>query len=157
MFQPPKLPINYRGKFPTQTNFLKQYTYADFFAISQNEWRDDFCCPCKFFYFFPLVSFCPNFFILFLLNMKKKLLFLKSDNPKHFSFIVFDFKFPSAPLGYYIFKNFLTSSFIPNSPPFITTSLQFGTQEQSSKYLNGWLCRSFYILPSITCILYFVA
>ena len=47
----------------------------------------------------------------------KKNLFLKSDNPKHFSFIVFDFKFPSAPLGYYIFKNFLTPSFILNSPP----------------------------------------
>ena len=31
-------PINYWGKFPTQTNFLKQYNYASFFAISQKEW-----------------------------------------------------------------------------------------------------------------------
>ena len=31
LFQPPP-PINYWGKFPTQTNFLKQYTYADLFC-----------------------------------------------------------------------------------------------------------------------------
>ena len=42
LFQPPTTPphlsrINYWGKFPTQTNFLKQYTYADFSAISQKE------------------------------------------------------------------------------------------------------------------------
>ena len=30
--------INYWGKFPTETNFLKQYTCADLFAISQKEW-----------------------------------------------------------------------------------------------------------------------
>ena len=31
------LPINYWAKFPTQTNFLKQYFYADFFAILQKK------------------------------------------------------------------------------------------------------------------------
>ena len=30
--------INCWGKFPTETNFLKQYTCADLFAISQKEW-----------------------------------------------------------------------------------------------------------------------
>ena len=30
-------PINYWGKFPFQTNVLKQYTYAAIFAISQKE------------------------------------------------------------------------------------------------------------------------
>ena len=37
---PPPLPqhINYWEKFPTQTNFLKRYIYADFFIISQKEW-----------------------------------------------------------------------------------------------------------------------
>ena len=29
--------INYSRKFSDQTNFLKQYTYADFFAISQKK------------------------------------------------------------------------------------------------------------------------
>ena len=29
--------INYWGKFPTQTNFFKQYTYADFFEIPINK------------------------------------------------------------------------------------------------------------------------
>ena len=29
--------INFLGKFPTQTNFLKQYTYSDFFEISEKE------------------------------------------------------------------------------------------------------------------------
>ena len=29
--------INYWEKFPTETNFLKQYTCAEFFAIFQNE------------------------------------------------------------------------------------------------------------------------
>ena len=33
----PQPPISYWQKFPTQKNFLKQYTYADFFAISQKE------------------------------------------------------------------------------------------------------------------------
>ena len=28
---PPPPVINYWQKFPTQTNFMKQYTYADFF------------------------------------------------------------------------------------------------------------------------------
>ena len=32
---PTPSPVNYCGKFPTQTDFLKQYTYADFCAISQ--------------------------------------------------------------------------------------------------------------------------
>ena len=32
-------PVNYWGKFRTQTNFLKQSTYADFFAISKKEPR----------------------------------------------------------------------------------------------------------------------
>ena len=40
-FNLPHLPrpthINYWGKFPTETNFLKQYTCAEFFAIFQNE------------------------------------------------------------------------------------------------------------------------
>ena len=31
------IPVNYWGKFGTQTNFLKQYTYADIFAMSQKE------------------------------------------------------------------------------------------------------------------------
>ena len=35
---PNPLPINYWGKFPTETNFLKQYPCAEFFAISQKEW-----------------------------------------------------------------------------------------------------------------------
>ena len=35
-FSNPK-PIKYCGKFPNQTNFMKQYTYADFFAISHKE------------------------------------------------------------------------------------------------------------------------
>ena len=45
-------PINYWGKFPNQTNFLKQYTYADFFAISQKERP-----VCSVFYF---VSSCKE-------------------------------------------------------------------------------------------------
>ena len=42
-FPPPEqsysnlLPINHWGKFAAQTNFLKQYSYADCFAISQKE------------------------------------------------------------------------------------------------------------------------
>ena len=31
-------PINYWGKFPTETNVLKQYTCADLLAMSQKEW-----------------------------------------------------------------------------------------------------------------------
>ena len=31
-------PINYWGKFPTKTNFLKQYSCADLLAMSQKEW-----------------------------------------------------------------------------------------------------------------------
>ena len=31
-------PINYWEKFPKQKNFLKQYTYANLFPISQKEW-----------------------------------------------------------------------------------------------------------------------
>ena len=46
------LPINYWGKFPNQTNFLKQYTCADFFAISQKERP-----VCSVFYF---VSSCKE-------------------------------------------------------------------------------------------------
>ena len=30
-------PINYWGKFPTLTNFLKQYTYAEVFEISHKQ------------------------------------------------------------------------------------------------------------------------
>ena len=53
LFQPPPppSPINYWRKFPTQANFLKQYTYADVFAISQNERPVCivfcFACSCK--------------------------------------------------------------------------------------------------------------
>ena len=35
---PTPSPINYWGKFPNQTNFLKQSPCAEFFAISQKEW-----------------------------------------------------------------------------------------------------------------------
>ena len=35
LFEPS--PIIYWGKFPIQRNFLKQYTYANFYAISQKE------------------------------------------------------------------------------------------------------------------------
>ena len=36
-------PINYWGKFPTQKNFLKQYTYGNIFAISQKELPRLYC------------------------------------------------------------------------------------------------------------------
>ena len=50
LFQPlTPAPINYGGKFPTQKRFLKQYTYADFFGISQKEWPRLYCVFfCKF-------------------------------------------------------------------------------------------------------------
>ena len=37
------LPINYWEKFPNQKNVLKQYSYADFFAIAQKEWPRLYC------------------------------------------------------------------------------------------------------------------
>ena len=37
IFIPTPTLINYWVKFPTERNFLKQYTYADFFAFSQKE------------------------------------------------------------------------------------------------------------------------
>ena len=46
---PPPPPINYWGKFPTQKNLLKQYTYGDFFTISQKELSCLYCVLfCKF-------------------------------------------------------------------------------------------------------------
>ena len=47
-------PINYWGKFPTQKNFLKQYSYADFFAKRTTSLKERprlycvlFCNLCK--------------------------------------------------------------------------------------------------------------
>ena len=42
-------PINYWEKFPTQTNFFKQYTYPDFFAIFARRTACLYCVLfCKF-------------------------------------------------------------------------------------------------------------
>ena len=48
----PLLPVYNWGKLPTPTNFLKKYTYADFFAISKKERP-----VCSVFYF---VSSCKE-------------------------------------------------------------------------------------------------
>ena len=52
--------MNYWGKFSTQTNFLKQYTYADFFGISQREWP-----ICNVFCFLRLFKESMTFYFVF--------------------------------------------------------------------------------------------
>ena len=56
LFPPPPPPlINYWQKFPTQTNFLKQYTYADFF-YADFFWKGAACLYC----FVKWTSFWPS-------------------------------------------------------------------------------------------------